>query len=432
MSQQIPFLDDLKQELIEHAEPPSSLSRGPRRPPRLSGVGVAAAVFVVTLLVGGLTWVLAGGGSQSPVADAPELLDSFSSGDVVYEFRTYPNSQGPEAPCVGVEYDLETGGRRATMACPTEASEEFEYASQIHASPWTFVVGYGLEAGENIAVDDATRVITTEEINGRRFFLIQYRQPVDESFRVPVTQPDGTTRFIAVVLPDEPPASTTSTVDPSSLSERILNLLDGSVLEFVGPSEVELTGYLFTIDVPGIGSSNVDLARGVDPADSSAVDQDAVLEENLGGGVRLWRADREGQPFYLSVDLGSWGAFLHVGNETAPDTELLRSVSGQLSGEATDTGVVLDDYSPEFFTTYLSDPSTENQIHLGANQCVREIIPGAEVVEDPRHGEVIRGDGYASWCDQDADVEVTVYGDEQFVERTLSGVTLDRSQPADP
>lgn len=426
MSQQIPFLDDLKQELFEHAEPPSSLSPGPRRP-RLSGVWVAAAVFVVTLLVGGLTWILAGGGSQSPVADAPELLDSFSSGDVVYEFRTYPNSQGPEAPCVGVEHDLETGGRRATMVCPTEASEEFEYASHVHASPWTFVVGYGLEAGETIAVDDATRVVTTEEINGRRFFLIQFGQPVDESFRVSVTRPDGTTRFIAVIPPDDTPPST---VDPASLSETTLNLLDGSALEFVGPSQLELSGYLFTIDVPGIGSSNVDLAPGVDPADPSVVDQDAVLEESLGGGVRLWRADREGQPFYLSVDLGGWGAFLHVGNETAPDTELLRSVSVQLSGEATDNGVVLGDYSPEFFTTYLSDPSTENQIHLGANQCVREVIPGAEVVEDPRHGEVIRGDGYASWCDQDADIEVTVYGDEQFVERTVTGVSLDRSQPA--
>lgn len=430
MSQQIPFLDDLKQELMEHAESRSSLSPGPRRPPRLSGVWVAAAVFVVTLLVGGLTWILAGGGSQSPVADTPELLDSFSSGDVVYEFRTYPNSQGPEAPCVGVEYDLETGGRRATMVCPTEESEEFEYASHVHASPWTFVVGYGLEAGETIAVDDATRVITTEEVNGRRFFLIQFGQPVDESFRVPVTRPDGPTRFIAVIPPGDPPPSTTSTVAPASLSEGTLNLLDGSVLEFVGPSQLELTGYLFTIDVPGIGSSNVNLARGVDPADPSAVDQDAVLEENLGAGVRVWRADREGQPFYLSIDLDGWGAFLHVGNETAPDRELLRSVADRLNGEANDNGVVLDDYSPEFFTTYLNDPSAENQIHLGANQCVREMIPGAEVVEDPRHGEVIRGDGYASWCDQNADVEVTVYGDERFVEQTVSGVSLDRRQPS--
>ena len=430
MSRQIPFLDDLKQELMEHAHPSPSLSLRPRRPLRLSGAWVAAAVFVVTLLVGGLTWFLAGGGPPPPAAESPILLDSFSWGDVVYEFRAYPNSQGPEAPCVGLEYDLETGSRRATMACPTEASEELEYASHVQAYPWT-LVGYGLEADETIAVGDAIRVIITEEIDERRFFLIQFGRPVSESFQVPVTRPDGTTRFIAVASPDDlPPSTTTSSADPATLSANTLDLLDGSRLEFVGPSEVELTGYLFTIDVPGIQSSNVELARGVDPADPAAVDEAAVLEANLGNGIRLWRADREGQPFYLSVDLGGWGAFSDVGNETAPDTELLLSVAAQLSGEASDDGVVLEDYSPEFFTTYLSDPSTENQIHLGVNQCVRELIPGATVVEDATYGEVIRGDGYASWCDQDADVEVMVHGDEQFVERAVSGVTLNRDQAA--
>ena len=359
----------------------------------LSGAWVAAAVFVVTLLVGGLTWFLAGGGPPPPAAESPILLDSFSWGDVVYEFRAYPNSQGPEAPCVGLEYDLETGSRRATMACPTEASEELEYASHVQASPWT-LVGYGLEADETIAVDDAIRVIITEEIDERRFFLIQFGRPVSESFQVPVTRPDGTTRFIAVAWPDDlPPSTTTSNGDPATLSANTLDLLDGSRLEFVGPSEMELTGYLFTIDVPGIQSSNVELARGVDPADPAAVDEVAVLEANLGNGIRL-----------LLADSAAWQATMEL----------------------------LEDYSPEFFTTYMSDPSTENQIHLGVDQCVRELIPGATVVEDATHGEVIRGDGYASWCDQDADVEVMVHGDEQFVERAVSGVTLNRDQAAHP
>jgi hypothetical protein len=198
-------LEDLKQELMEHAPPSTSLSRRPQRRFRLSGAWIAAAVFAVTLLVGGLTWFLAGGGSPPPAAGAPTLLDTFSSGEVVYEFRIYGNSQGPQAPCVGIEFDLEIGGRHATMACPTESSEEFEYAAQIQTPPWTFLVGYGLEEDETIDVDDAIRVIVTDRINGRRFFLVQFGRPVDDSFELPVTQPNGTTRFISVVPPENFP-----------------------------------------------------------------------------------------------------------------------------------------------------------------------------------------------------------------------------------
>lgn len=209
MNQQIPFLEDLKQELMEHAPQSTSLSRRLQRRSSLSGAWVAAAAFAVTLLVGGLTWLLAGGGSPPSAAGAATLLDTFSSGDVVYEFRTYTNNQGPKAPCVGVEFDLETGVRRATMACPTESSEEVEYGAQVQASPWTFLVGYGLEDHETLDVDDAIRVITTERINGRRFFLIQFRQPVDDSYEVPVTRPDGTTQFISVVPPENLPENVT-------------------------------------------------------------------------------------------------------------------------------------------------------------------------------------------------------------------------------
>lgn len=231
----------------------------------------------------------------------------------------------------------------------------------------------------------------------------------------------------------------TTTVDEESASTRAadelttssLDLLDGSNLEAVMPSELQLTGYFFVMEVPEIRSSNVDLSRGVDPADAASVDQAAVLESNLGNGVLLWRADREGQPFYLSVDLGGWGAFFHVGNETA-DTEHLLSLAAQLEGVASENGVVLTDYEPDFFTTYLSDPHSENQVHLAANQCVREVVPDADVVEHPVHGDLIRGPGYASWCDEDADIEVTAYGDDQFVKRVVSGMALVRNRQTNP
>lgn len=202
MNQQIPFLDELKQDLMDHApQHPST-----RRRPRLKGAWVAAAAFVAVLLVGGLTWILAGGGSKAPVANAPTVLDSFSSGEVVYEFRTYTNTEGPGAPCVGVTYRDESG-ITVTMACPTEEAEESEYAAQVDASPWNFVVGYGLEPGESIEVEDAVRVVTTEQVNGRRFFLVQLDQPPDGSFQVPITRPDGTTRFITPVPPDIDPTA---------------------------------------------------------------------------------------------------------------------------------------------------------------------------------------------------------------------------------
>lgn len=245
----------------------------------------------------------------------------------------------------------------------------------------------------------------------------------------------STTLTTAVSLPES-----TTTVDQESASTRAgdelttssLDLLDGSNLEVVMPSELQLTGYFFVIEVPEIRSSNVDLSRGVDPGDAASVDQGAVLESNLGNGVRLWRADREGQPFYLSVDLGGWGAVFHVGNETAPDTEPLLSLAAKLEGVASENGVVLTDYEPDFFTTYLSDPHSENQVHLAANRCVREVVPDADVVEHPVHGDLIRGPGYASWCDEAADVEVTAYGDGQFVKRVVSGMALVRNRQTNP
>lgn len=73
MSGHIPFLDDLRHELMEHAPRQVETTPAMRRvAPRLSGVWVAVAVFVATLLVGGITWVLSGGGtSEEPAQPGP-------------------------------------------------------------------------------------------------------------------------------------------------------------------------------------------------------------------------------------------------------------------------------------------------------------------------------------------------------------------------
>lgn len=251
----------------------------------------------------------------------------------------------------------------------------------------------------------------------------------DPSGQIRISTPDAASDFEDLVRDNLAVTVDGASPEDQAMSEATIDLLDGSNLEIAAPTELQLSGYLFTIDVPGILSSNVDLSRGVDPSDPNAVDGAAVLETDFGNGIRLWRADREGQPFYMTVDLNGWAAFLHVGNETPPDTELLLSLADQLSAETSGNGVILHNYSPDFFTTYLSDPNTENQIHLGANQCVRELIPGADVVDDPTRGEVIRGEEYASWCDEDAEIEIMVYGDEQFVEQVVNDMTLNRNQP---
>ena len=126
-----------------------------------------------------------------------ELLASFTSGDVEYELVTQTNHQGPDAPCVGVSNDLDTGAGIISMACPTVEAEETQYAASLEAQGSVFVVGYGLEPGEQIEFDDAVRVITTGQVDGRRFFLIQLTEsPGTEPFEISVRAPDGTTRSI--------------------------------------------------------------------------------------------------------------------------------------------------------------------------------------------------------------------------------------------
>lgn len=69
MNHQIPFLEQLKQELLEHA-PPQKAGRPPLRTGfRLRGAWAAAAAFIVVLVVGGLTWIVAGDVTPTTTAD---------------------------------------------------------------------------------------------------------------------------------------------------------------------------------------------------------------------------------------------------------------------------------------------------------------------------------------------------------------------------
>lgn len=124
------------------------------------------------------------------------MFESFTSDGVTYEFGIFPNSQGPDAPCVGVSSES-SAGLTTQLVCPTETAEETEYAAVIDFRGVAFLVGFGLEEGESVVVPDAVRVLSTEPVDGRRFFLVQLAEvPGSEPFGVPVEKPDGTMRSI--------------------------------------------------------------------------------------------------------------------------------------------------------------------------------------------------------------------------------------------
>lgn len=124
-----------------------------------------------------------------------EILTTFVSDGIEYELHTSPNSQGPEAPRVGVTADLDVA--RSVMACPTEDSEEDQYANAVDFDAEYFLVGYGLHQGEEIALEEAVSSTIREGTDGRRIFVVQLEEsPGSESFEIPITASDGSTRSI--------------------------------------------------------------------------------------------------------------------------------------------------------------------------------------------------------------------------------------------
>lgn len=233
--------------------------------------------------------------------------------------------------------------------------------------------------------------------------------------------------------PAVPPATSFSTATTMRAEPApdpvVVDLLDGSRLEAISGIDLELSGYFFFLDRPELGGvTNVYVTPVEDPAEAAAAER-AELEADLGSGVQIWRGSGEGDPLFMSVDLDGWVVFLHVGWDTPPDSADLLALAGELRGEVTDHGVILPNRDIETFTTYLESQDTQNQIHLGIGECLKELVPGSEVVEHPERGEVIRGSNYASWCDTANDLEVRVHGDSGFVFHRLSSLTLSRSYP---
>lgn len=129
--------------------------------------------------------------SDTALDQRPAVLATFTAEGTTYEFQVITNTQGPSAPCVGVA--TRSSKHEADAACPTEQAEAGEYASFVGVGDQVFVVGYGLASGERIELPESVRIITTDVVNGRRFFLIQLRQPpTSNPMDIVVNGPDGT------------------------------------------------------------------------------------------------------------------------------------------------------------------------------------------------------------------------------------------------
>ncbi|MGH8944837.1 MAG: hypothetical protein ACRDVL_01650 [Acidimicrobiia bacterium] len=219
---------------------------------------------------------------------------------------------------------------------------------------------------------------------------------------------------------------TTSTSVLGDLASTTIDLLDGSELNMVGPAQLELGGYFYFLEIPGLGQSNVYLSRPVSP-ETAAAAENTEFHSDLGDGVKLWVGDREGRPFFMTVEMGEWVTLNHVGWENPPESDFLVSLADELRGETADRGVVIPDFDSDVFRTSFHDPASEDAVEFWVGQCLRERVEGFEVVDHPDRGEVIRTPEYASWCEPENDLEVTVTGAESFVDHVVETLTLTRT-----
>ena len=239
----------------------------------------------------------------------------------------------------------------------------------------------------------------------------------------------GSTEEVVVATTTVP----TTTVAPipevpdAPLLSQTFDLLDGTSIDVTTPAELILEGYSFFLDRPGLGGEKlVSIARGT--ASDMAAGESAVIERGLGGSMTLWRAEREGEPIFMAVQMNGFTSWLNVGYRSPPDEEELAAIAFLTAGDATGDGVVLRDSSVALFSTFLT--SGEGlKVTVRAGECLRERVPGSEITRYPRVGEVVRLDTYASWCLPGDGLEIAVDGPHEFVDLMVETLSVTRIGP---
>ncbi|HJQ90823.1 MAG TPA: PQQ-binding-like beta-propeller repeat protein [Acidimicrobiia bacterium] len=219
------------------------------------------------------------------------------------------------------------------------------------------------------------------------------------------------------------PTTTIGTETPVGPSIQEYQLLDGRIATVELDPPLALRGYSFFITAPEVGGErHVTVTLG-DPSDLAASGT-AEEEAKLSDTTTLWRADREGQPLFLSVDLGSWVVWLNVGDESnRPSDDALLQLAQQLTGSGDERGVVLDSIALPYYELHLSG-SQDELVTLRIGTCFNESVPSSETVEDPRWGQVIRSEQRAAWCIGDGELEVEADGPETFVDSTVGSIDI--------
>ncbi|MCH7669497.1 MAG: hypothetical protein IIC71_09940 [Acidobacteria bacterium] len=227
----------------------------------------------------------------------------------------------------------------------------------------------------------------------------------------------------ASTLPSTGGAVSTSTeVSAQKDAQQDLRLLDGGSLRVVVDHPVKLQSYSFFHDFPGLGGERLVTITATGGAAELAETESVTEDERLTDSATIW--GRAGNPMFLSVDLGSWTAWLGIGSDTdRPTDNALLGVVDLLAGTSDDRGVTLPALRFEYYELNLvsTDGGT---VTVRIGECFQESIPGASTIEHAVRGPLIRGDHYASWCDNDAVVEVTIDGSTQFVNIFVDTLSL--------
>lgn len=167
-----------------------------------TSLGTFRTTRVLLILAVSLCLIVNGCSTDDEQSDSLEesefaTLGTFHMRGAEYEFRTFPEFQEAEAPCIGLRTDSQ-GGLQSTIVCPTGDDGQFAAAVNAHGS--FFIVGFGLGDNESIAsIDGSIRVITTDRVDGRRFFLLQLPEPMAEDVEaLPVREGGEIVRDIPV------------------------------------------------------------------------------------------------------------------------------------------------------------------------------------------------------------------------------------------